>query len=424
MVLCSVMTEQPAVQDFLLNQQSEAIRDPLWGHMHIAPELLSLIDTPEGQKLAKIRQLGPTAMVYPGATHSRLSHSFGVFHIARSILLRLVHQPDCPALSAEGVRAFLAAALLHDVGHFPYTHSFKTLPLEEHEVLTGRIVEEGEIARRLRQKVRVDPAMVAAIVDQHRPSHGVQEVQLFRNLLSGTMDPDKLDYLNRDAYFCGVPYGVQDLDYALSQVVPDGYNGVALHENGVTVVENILFSKYLMYRAVYWHRTVRAATGMIRKAIFLGLKDQVILPEDLYGLTDDRFFASMDRLDWEPVNLIRRVSQRELLKPAGAIAFDATKASHTQLEDQDVRLVLEQKIAEELGVPEWEVVIDLPDSISFEADIPIRHGDQTKHFSEQSVFSRNVVTQFTTQLRMIRLFVPPSIPPHRGIDILSELLPL
>jgi HD superfamily phosphohydrolase len=418
------MREQPEIIDYLLDQHHAAIRDPLWGHMYISPDLLSLVDTPEGQKLGRIRQLGPTAMVYPGATHNRLSHSFGVFHIARSILIRLVHQPDCPALSGEGVRAFLAAALLHDLGHFPYTHSFKTLPLEEHEVLTGKIVENGEIARRLKERVQVDPAMVAAIVDQRRPSHGVDELRLFRNLLSGTMDPDKLDYLNRDAYFCGVPYGVQDLDYALSQIVPNGYHGVALHENGITVVENILFSKYLMYRTVYWHRTVRAATGMIRKAIFLGLRDAVIRPQDLYGLTDDQFFASMSSIDWEPFSLIHRVSQRELLKPAGVIPFNAALAAHRKLEDQEVRLQLEQQISEQLGVPEWEIVIDLPDSISFEADIPIRHGEETQHFAERSVFSANVVSQFTTQLRMIRLFAPSSIVQKEGINILSEVLPL
>ncbi len=409
MVLCPQMGVQQELTDHLLRDYTEPIRDPLWGHMYIWGPLLSLMDTPEGQQLGRIRQLGPTAMVYPGATHTRLSHSFGVFHIARRILLRLLHHPQCPALTLEGVRAFLAAALLHDVGHFPYTHSFKSLPLMEHETLTGRLVQTGGLATRLRERVQVEPGIVAAIVDEQLPDCGSDEIRLYRRILSGTMDPDKLDYLNRDAYFCGVPYGVQDLDYALNQIIPNGYNGIALEESGVSAVENILFSKYLMYRAVYWHRTVRVATAMVKKAVFLGLRDGAIQPEDLYGLDDQLFFSRVGGIAYEPFQLIRGVAERALLKPVATIPFDPSRSAHQALQRQEFRSTLEEQISGDLGVAPWEVILDLPDAISFEADIPIIGPDGPCPFVTRSVFSPDVVSRFTGQLRKIRLIVPQRV---------------
>lgn len=406
------MASQRNLAEHLLRECTEPVRDPLWGHIYLSRPLLSLVDTAPVQQLGGIRQLGPTALVYPGATHTRLNHSLGVLHVAQRMLMGLTRHSNCPPLSREGAQAFLAAALLHDVGHFPYTHSFKTLPLEDHEVLTGQIVQEGELARRLRSHLHVDPAMVAAIVDQSLPDSGSSEIAFYRSLLSGTMDPDKLDYLNRDAYFCGVPYGIQDLDFALDRIIPDELHGIALDESGVPVVENILFSKYLMYRSVYWHRTVRVATAMVRNAVSLALAAQEVQPEDLYGLDDQLLITLAENSRFAPFHLIRRVARRELLKPVASIPFDSSQQCHTSLEDPTWRHTVTEHIAGELrsagGTPPepWEVIIDLPDAISFEADISIAGPRGCEPFAGRSVFAPEVVTRFTTQLRMIRLILP------------------
>ena len=305
------------IWDHLQTDYTAPIRDPLWGHIYLSPAMLHLVNTTEFQQLSRIKQLGPTFLVYPGATHTRLNHSLGVFHLARRILTRLISHPEAPALTLEGVKAFLAAALLHDVGHFPYTHSFKSLPLAEHEHLTGRIIQSGEVKHRLKEDLRVDPALVAAIVDETLDPAGSDEVLLYRRLLSGSLDPDKLDYLNRDAYFCGVPYGLQDIDFAISRIRPVGFDGIGLDETGVSAVENILFSKFLMYRAVYWHRTVRVATAMIKKAVFMGLTEQVIRPDDLYGLDDELFFARFGDDPYPPFELIAEVGLRRLSEAGG-----------------------------------------------------------------------------------------------------------
>ncbi|MFP4153035.1 MAG: HD domain-containing protein [Alkalispirochaeta sp.] len=403
------MDERPHIWNHLETEYTAPIRDPLWGHIYLSPAMLKLVNTPEFQQLSRIRQLGPTYLVYPGATHTRLNHSLGVFHLARRILTRLIQHPEVPRLSLEGVKAFLAAALLHDVGHFPYTHSFKSLPLADHEHLTGRIVRSGELKRHLTEDLAVDPYLVAAIVDESLDAGGNEEVHLYRNLLSGSLDPDKLDYLNRDAYFCGVPYGIQDIDFAISRIRPNGYEGIGLDETGVSAVENILFSKFLMYRAVYWHRTVRVATAMIKKAVYLGLEDGVIVPDDLYGLDDELFLARFSDHPFPPFALIAEVGGRRLLKPAAAIPFDPTDPRHHDMSEIVTRRRVEGELARAFGVPEHHVIIDVPDPISFEAHFPIFEDGQRFEFSEKSVFAGKVVRKFAEALRRIRLMVPREI---------------
>ncbi len=405
------MSEKNDILRHLNDEHTEPVRDPIWSHIYLPPSLLGVIDTAAVQQLHRIRQLGPSYLVYPGATHTRLNHSLGVFHVAKRMIARLMQLPDVPYLTLDGVKSFLAAALLHDVGHFPYTHSFKSLPLADHEHLTGAIVQEGELASRLRNDYGVDPAHVAAIVDPTIPLPAGGEIALYRAILSGSLDPDKLDYLNRDAYFCGVPYGIQDTDYAFSRIIPNGYEGIGLGYAGLSAMENILFSKYLMYRAVYWHRTVRAATAMIKTAIYLGLQEGAVTAEDLYGLDDEMFLTDIGARRFPPFALIQRVGNRKLLKPVADVAFDA--ARHGPLAEMASRRTIEGEIARDLSrrsgrtVADFEVILDVPDPVSFESRTPIFHDGAFYDFAELSVFTPAVVERFTTTLRRIRLMIPP-----------------
>ncbi len=411
------------IEGYINSVHSEPVRDPVWSHIYLDPALLRVVDTPPVQQLNRIRQLGPTYLVYPGATHTRLNHSLGVFHVAKRMILRLLRSPEPPDLSLNGVKSFLAAALLHDVGHFPYTHSFKRLPLAPHERLTAQIVQEEPLATRLRE-YGVDPGHVAAIVDDEIDGGGIDEINLYRNILSGSLDPDKLDYLNRDAYFCGVPYGIQDTDYALSRIVADGYRGLAIPHAGLSAMENVLFSKFLMYRAVYWHRTVRTATAMIKKAVFLGLREGVIEPGDLYGMDDESFVREIGSRRFPPFALIRMVPERNLLKPVADIAFEPDE--HGALERIDARERVEAAVAADLdarssrSVMGHEVILDLPDPISFEIDTPVIENGVARSFRDVSVFSPDVVAGFSRSLRRIRLMVAPDLAPLLG-DALAYL---
>jgi HD superfamily phosphohydrolase len=392
------------------------VRDPLWGHIYLSDGLLSIVESIEFQQLAKIKQLGPAHLVYPGATHTRLAHSLGVYHIAYRMIRALLTYPEAPSISREFVAAYLCAALLHDLGHFPFTHSLKELPLAEHEDLAAGMVQDGDLARRIREKVGVDPAIVARIIDESLDDGGFGEVRLFRRLLSGSLDPDKLDYLNRDAYFCGVPYGTQDIDFAISRLRPNDLEGIALLSSGISAVENILFSKYLMYRAVYWHRNVRVATAMIKEGLYRGLTEGLIAESDLYGLTDESFYAGFSARPQEPFDLIRRVYDRQLYVAAADLAFDDTSPSHVRLQDLPRRAELEERlrrlVGKELGrrVGALAVIVDIPEAIGFEVSFPVLDEDTVLDYPEAgTVFTPHVIEDFTRTLRRIRLILEPGI---------------
>lgn len=319
----------------------------------------------------------------------------------------------------------MSACLLHDLGHFPYAHSLKELPLTDHEILTGRIVLEDPLKTILREKAGADPGAVAAIVDTTMKTSN-SEVLFFRNILSGVLDPDKLDYLNRDAYFCGVPYGIQDTDFVITKMRPHK-NGLALMAQGLPAVENILFSKYLMYRTVYWHKVVRIATAMIKKAIFFGLREESIRPEELYGLTDQAFTQRFGREDFPYHRLIRGVAERRLYKSIYETDFDPSRPEQAELLTLERRFSKEASIAETLrarGIevrPE-EIIIDIPEGISFEISLPIITEEGELPFSgSSSVFTPPVVKSFTQNLRKLRLFTAPHLveklpPPQELLD--------
>jgi len=172
------------------------VRDPVWGSIFLTPALERLAASEPFAKLAGIKQLGPAHLVYPGATHTRYAHSLGVLHTARRLAAALDARGSLGFVSRGGLASFLVAALCHDLGHFPFAHSLKELPLAGHEALAARLLL-AEPLRSLAGAAGADPEAAAAIVDDGLPDGGSREIAFFRGLLSGVLDPDKLDYLKK-----------------------------------------------------------------------------------------------------------------------------------------------------------------------------------------------------------------------------------
>lgn len=375
-ILWCRMGETERVLDHLQNEYSEPVRDPVWKHISLSRPLLRVAEHAQFQKLDRIRQLGPAYLVYPGATHTRRSHSLGAFHIARRMITSLVRRNRDVPITLPGVKSFLCACLLHDIGHYPFAHSLKDLDVEAHEALAAREILDG-LSSVIRSQLDIDPASVAAIIDRGPTAGMPPGVDFYRRILSGVLDPDKLDYLNRDAYFCGVPYGIQDVDFLLEEIFPDRQSGVAISPKGITALEDILFSKYLMYKTVYWHKTVRIATAMIKKAVAMGLRDGAISRKDLYGLDDEGFFAAFSARRYPSFRLVEQVRRRELHRQVWRVPFQEENSAHRRLEDVKQRLLVEEHIAREAGSiagkriePEC-VIVDVPERVSFDFDVPI-----------------------------------------------------
>ncbi len=318
-------------------------------------------------------------------------------------------------ITIDGLKAFLCAALFHDLGHFPFAHSLKELPLTDHEILSSEIILSRPLAPAIKEALGIDPSFVAAIINEEMSDNGNPEILYYRKILSGVLDPDKLDYLNRDAFFCGVPYGIQDADFIIHKLTSFN-NAPALDLSGMLAVENLLFSKYLMYKAVYWHKAVRIATGMIKKALFMALQEGIIRDSDLYNIDDEQFFQILSKKNYRPFSLIERVLNRDFYKSIIEVNFDQTNPAHSKLLDLNYRFDKSVEIASKISqkvqqtvYPE-SVIIDIPEPISFEVDVTIMNGHTPMNFTEAgSVFTESVVRGFTTSLRKVRLFVPENL---------------
>lgn len=396
-----------------------AVRDPVWKHIWITDVLDEINRTEQFSRLYRIKQLGPAEYVYPGATHTRASHSFGVFHLAHRMLRILVERGADSWTTQKGRYSFLAAALLHDLGHFPFTHALKELPLLEHEELTARMLTREPLCS-LINTFGGDAGMAAAII--RGTGHGDEETDFFSRILSGVLDPDKLDYLNRDAYFCGVPYGIQDTDFIFSHIRADKTRGVILDSSAIMSVESVLFSKYLMYRSVYWHRKIRVATAMMKKFLHTALEKKIIAPENLYSCDDSGIFSIAAQSGIPEQILPESILNRNFYRIILSLPYK--ESGELRLESLTERSVHEQNTAAFLSeligktVQPFHVVIDVPERISFESDLFIR--DESVSFTESStVFSRSVVNNFVHSLRKIRIAVHPDF--YESIQSVTDI---
>lgn len=390
----------------LLHRFDVVIRDPVWGDIHLDSSLNALFQSKAFMVLDRIRQLGPVALVYPGATHTRKAHSLGVYHIARRMALALVEKSEIDFVSKSGIRSFLIAALCHDIGHFPYAHSLKDLPLARHEALAGEIILSDPV-RTLVNECGGDPEQVAAIIDPDRSTGESRETLLFRSFLSGVLDPDKIDYLTRDAFFCGVPYGIQDADYIMRRLVVHE-DKLAIDMKGEMSIEALIFAKYQMYRSVYWHPDVRAATAMVRKSIFLGLASDIIQPNDLYGLDDMSFGRLINHAKFPSFKLARDAEEKRIYRLAAEHPFDENNPVHRELLEVAKRVEAESALAQAAGIAENDVVIDIPEQIKLETDLMVKSEDLFISFDQRStVFQPATVEKVSRTLRTIRVYIRP-----------------
>ncbi|MEX2426550.1 MAG: HD domain-containing protein, partial [Thermomicrobiaceae bacterium] len=246
------------------------IRDSLHDRIPLDQPAVNLIGTAPFLRLDRIQQLGFVSKVWPGAKHTRFEHSIGVFHLMRQAIESLQHTCPHVELTDRTVRASLAAALLHDIGHYPFSHAIEELgdPVLPHEVVARRVLQSGEIAGILERdwNVSVDEVMnMIDPVDELPP-----DLELLRGLLSGPLDVDKLDYLPRDANACNVPYGGVDtlrlLD-ALRVAEIDGARRIVVGEKGVSPLHSLINARQEMFDNVYWHHTNRACMVMLLRAV-------------------------------------------------------------------------------------------------------------------------------------------------------------
>ena len=267
-----------------------SIRDPLWNTIVLDDVARRLIDTPVFQRLRYVRQLGLAHLVYPGATHTRFEHALGAYHLARRTLAVLDERHELDGAIAPDERGVVtAAALLHDVGHHPFSHALEEIGAQHHEVAARPLITRGPIADELRASIAHDaPERVYALIRGESASP-------LQGLISGSLDLDKIEYLKRDAFMCGVPYGEIDVDRLINALtvvrdssgVMSGRTTIGVLDKGLSALESLLFAKYQMYRNVYWHHAVRSATAMYKRLVDDAIRDGALDERALSSLTDE-----------------------------------------------------------------------------------------------------------------------------------------
>ncbi|MBF0585757.1 HD domain-containing protein [Prosthecochloris sp. N3] len=322
---------------FLFRSEGGFIRLPIWGHIPLSAPLKQILAHPAFLRLKGIRQLSFAQQVYPGANHTRFEHSIGVYHLMKLILQRIHTNPLAGSLQETGFefddqacRLLLSAALLHDIGHYPHAHVLEEqAPVWEnepvfacHESLVSRFLSEEHdgfppIGDILTREWHVDPDDVTGLIAGSRGRFG--------KLISGTLDPDKMDYLMRDAHHCNIPYGSIDIERLIESFVPDPERQrFAITEKGIAPLESLLFAKYMMMRNVYWHHTSRTFSVMLRRFLQDMLDSGMTSPQQLrhlfYGSSDDRVLYDLEHrmpaATHASGSLLQLILQRRIYKRA------------------------------------------------------------------------------------------------------------
>ena len=393
------------------------IRDAVWGDVALGPRELALIDTPAFQRLRRVRQLGFTDLVFPGARHTRFEHSLGVFHLAGLAVDRIADAPDAPPIDDGGRRALLAAALLHDIGHYPFSHAVEELEVDQIRRHTdiARDLITGELAEPITDNWDVDPALVAALVaGPHRGDEPISETtSILRQLLDSSLDVDKLDYLVRDARGANVPYGLVDVQRLIACLTvwrdPDGRPQLAVEAKGVSALQSLVFAKHLMYATVYWHHACRAAVAMLLRATQEALRSGALQPSELERCDDAQLVAAFTRDGMPDLSreLGSRIADRRLYKRS--IEVGVEHPSFERLERlwfrPGQRSTLEDGWSASLGLRPGAVLLDVPEPRPIVVDLPVAVADGQAHdWDRVSGLGVGDLDRFQRWVRKIRVF--------------------
>ena len=361
-----------------------AIRDSLYDLIPLSPLEHDLLATAAFGRLQGVKQLGFVYRVWPGATHTRFEHSLGVYFLmlrGLRALLATRHLAEAGSAASHisvdptDLRTALAAALLHDIGHYPFSHAIEELgqPITPHERVGRRIIEGSEVAGTL-ERHEIDPARVANLIDPPKDAALPPSDALLVRLLSGPLDVDKLDYLPRDARACNVPYGGVDVSRllgALRVLLADGAPRLGVSDKGISPLNSLLHARQEMFDNVYWHHTNRAMMAMLLRATQEALLAESVTPEELPGHDDASLLAFLGGGEQPEATraLVDSLRGRRPYKTALEVSAQAGKPYQLldtlfwdQAKRRRVEIALAAALSEALGdeIHPYEVLVDIP----------------------------------------------------------------
>ena len=346
------------------------IQDPIHGQLRLEDWQVDIIDTREFQRLRRISQIGFANLVYPGANHTRFEHSLGTMYIAE----RLVERMD---VSRDERDEIVASALLHDIGHAPFSHCSEVLItkyLKRGHEDVEHVLRRGEI----RDVLEKHGFKIGRLVKHIK---GESEC----NVVSGDIDADRMDYLVRDSYYTGVAYGVFDISRLINKISFEGMKMV-IEAGGLRAAESLLLSRFMMYPTVYFHHVCRIARKMFERALEYCIEEGELKPDDLLWMDDYDIVAFLRRQNGIPGEFMSMLDSRRLFKRAIYVGID--KVNVTEIQRINPKRA-EEEIADMAGVEDCYVIVDIPpleEPKEFKA--LVRVNDEVKRLDEVSSLVR------------------------------------
>ncbi len=433
------LRDLPELADLEAGQ--DLIRVPMEINVPFTSRVRAIVDTTEFQRLGEISQLGLVVRVYPGARHTRFEHALGVYHNALCYLQRLRNDERfCELVDRSTAELLIVAALLHDLGHWPYCHPIEDMELAglpSHESHANRFLsEQGELGQVLRKSWGIDPALV---LDLLVPRTDSPRLRLLRSILSGPIDVDKMDYLDRDSLHCGVPYGRNFDRQRLIQslVLNQSGDGLAISSKGKTAAELMVFARYVMFSEVYWHHAVRSATSMFARA-FYELHTTVDVAS-LFEQTDAGMIAALRQAGRGTAadELLEGLfgNHRRLHKRVAEFSHDDASPLYERLarrpfgELAQCGVALTQAVGRALGrkLQPTDLLIDAPPpsrEIEFDIDVWFPRQDRYRRLQDVSpVVEALARTQFDDYVKRVRVYGSRAIAGEvRNLSGFDELL--
>jgi HD superfamily phosphohydrolase len=356
-------------------EKTTVIRDPVHKDVFLTDLEMKIIDTPVFQRLRRIKQLGVTNLVYPSANHTRFEHSIGSAHIAGRIVKRL----DV----GERVDLIRVAALLHDLGHGPLSHTSEELLKRylkySHEDATLRLLKKSVLSDVLTE-FSINPGEIVKILSKKDELSG---------LISGDVDVDRMDYLSRDAYHTGVAYGVIDLDRLVNTIeIIDGK--LVVSQGGLRAVEGLLVARFLMTPTVYLHHASRIADAMFLRATERAVEKDMLKITELFNMDDFDLQFLFRTASGYVKDIGERLDERKLFKQTWykdekGIDEDLKIAFLELMDDLKKWSKIEVELAKDSGLEPGYVILDIPPRSKYEEkNALIYNGDKIEPLDKVS----------------------------------------
>lgn len=329
-----------------MSKSSRFIRDSVHGNLSLNEFEIKILDSPEVQRLRRIKQLGFISLIYPGANHSRFEHSIGAMYLGSKLA-------DHLELSDYDKKLVRISALLHDIGHGPFSHVSEAVLSVKHEELTAKVIEESPLNEIISEEFDINE--IINII------HGKGT---FGPIISGELDVDRMDYLIRDSHYTGVAYGIIDVERIIANMKLDQY--LFLDIKGVQAAESALVARYQMYPSVYQHHTTRIINSMFRRCLSRMGNENILDFSKMYNYDDSDIISICRNQKGFVKDIIERLDNRNLLKNVNSTPLNEFKRPQDVFNIKKEKLYkCEEEISEDMDIEKDYVILNIPEYPNF-----------------------------------------------------------